>query len=378
MRKRINIFVIALMLLGTTTISAVAKDFSDIDYTHWAYQAVQALAENEVVVGYPDGTFQPDEPATRAEFATMVIKALRQEHAQPCEIFYFSDLAETHWAYSTIQKACAFDLIKGFPDETFKPEDNVSKAEAIAIMISAIDTDNITVAQAKEALKIYTDANQIPDWAIIPAGKSEKLNMTAHNPMTFSQFEPDKKITRAEVAVNLYNMKEQAKINPNKKLAPKKADGLVINEATVDGTVATIPAGTLIPVKLAAALYSQKNDAGELFTAETYVNLVTKENYLLIPKGSSVVGNVEQLTPARYFIRNAKMDLDSKHIKTSYTKRADFSGNVSFKEVKDGRFKAIIRFIIRGKKINLEEGELVQVELAHPVVIALTSTTILK
>ncbi len=60
----------------------------------------------------------------------MVVKALRQENCILREIYYFSDVPQSYWAYDMIQKAQSFDLLKGFPDETFKPDNNVAKVEA--------------------------------------------------------------------------------------------------------------------------------------------------------------------------------------------------------------------------------------------------------
>ena len=49
---------------------------SDMDTNHWAYKQIKDLSEQSIVIGYPDGTFKPDENVTRAEFASMAIKAL--------------------------------------------------------------------------------------------------------------------------------------------------------------------------------------------------------------------------------------------------------------------------------------------------------------
>ena len=55
--------------------------YTDMNENHWAYQSIKFLTEVGVVVGYPDGTYKPDIPVTRAEFASMAIKALGQEDA---------------------------------------------------------------------------------------------------------------------------------------------------------------------------------------------------------------------------------------------------------------------------------------------------------
>lgn len=244
MKRRFFQLIATLAVINFFTMSCFAKDFIDMSLSHWASKEIQTLEKDNIIVGYPDGSFKPDQPATRAEFATMAVKALRQDRSHPGEMFYFSDLTDAHWAYNNIQRACAFDLIKGFPDNTFKPEDNISKAEAVAMMISAVNTQDLTLIQAKDILKVYNDADKIPDWAILAAAKSEKLGITRHIPQTYDIFDPDKKITRAEIAADLYQMKEQAKIHPNFKLAPKKGEGIVLDNVSVDGTIATIPKGT--------------------------------------------------------------------------------------------------------------------------------------
>jgi hypothetical protein len=368
----------SVVIAGTFASGALAKEFKDLDPTHWAYQQIQALSKDETVVGYPDDTFRPDVPVTRAEFATMVVKALGKNRSPINEIFYYSDVPETYWAYKAIQRASNYDLVKGFPDNLFKPEDNISKSESVSIIVSAVNTDTITEAQAKQALKVYTDAASIPEWAVIPAGKSEKLNLTAHNPMTYNLFEADKKVTRGEVAVNLYNMKEEARLNPNSKLAPRKADdGVVLDNVTVDGTIATIPAGTMIPADLLTAMNSQSDEVGKVFATVTNKNIITKEHYLLIPKGSNISGEIIKIKPARYFIRNGKMNLSTKNI--NYDKyKSSFPGKINTKVPQKKGFARIINLVFRGTKLKMAEGQEVYVKLTKPVVVDLTCSVVLE
>ena len=85
--------------------------YTDMDQNHWAYQSIKFLTEVGVVVGYPDGTYKPDIPVTRAEFASMAIKALGQEDANVTQDIHFSDVKPDFWAYNIIKKAVYFDLI---------------------------------------------------------------------------------------------------------------------------------------------------------------------------------------------------------------------------------------------------------------------------
>ena len=72
--------------------------YTDMNESHWAYQSIKFLTEIGVVVGYPDGTYKPDIPVTRAEFASMAIKALGQEDATVTQDIHLSDIEPSFWA----------------------------------------------------------------------------------------------------------------------------------------------------------------------------------------------------------------------------------------------------------------------------------------
>ena len=98
----------ALIMLNCPAANAF---YTDMDQNHWAYQSIKFLTEVGVVVGYPDGTYKPDIPVTRAEFASMAIKALGQEDANVTQDIHFTDVKPDFWAYNIIKKAVYFDLI---------------------------------------------------------------------------------------------------------------------------------------------------------------------------------------------------------------------------------------------------------------------------
>ena len=383
MKKSILGLLSALLLLSITISGAMAKDFKDLQPNYWAFKQIQALANDNIVVGYPDSTFKADVPVTRAEFAVMVVKSLHQENAILNEVFYFSDIPTDFWAYRYIQRAQAFNLLKGFPDGTFKPYETVTKAEAITIISSAIDAGDVTQAQAKDIMSKYDDAVKIPSWALIAAAKSEKFKMTANSPVSGKSFEPDKKISRAEVVANIYNMKQEALLHPNSKLAeamnPKIADGRVLDGVIVDGILATISQGTFIPVNVVTPLNSQTTETGTVFAVKVAQNLISKDKYLLIPVNSAISGEVTEVQPGRYFIRNAKMTLNTKYIDTPLGQKADFCGNIDTQcHCGKSLFARIINYIFKGRKIKLNAGKEVFVKLDKPIVIDLSSTRIVK
>lgn len=74
-----KLFNLCLSLAVSALIAMPSFAYPDVTEAHWAFSQIQTLTEQGVIVGYPDGTFQPDENVTRAEFASMAIKALGQE-----------------------------------------------------------------------------------------------------------------------------------------------------------------------------------------------------------------------------------------------------------------------------------------------------------
>ena len=194
--------------------------YSDMDENHWAYQSIKFLTEVGVVVGYPDGTYKPDIPVTRAEFASMAIKALGQEDASVTQDIHFSDVKPDFWAYDIIKKAVYFDLVTDSENAQFRPYDSVTRAEAISIAVNALTTQQISEQKAQEILeKSYEDYTQIPAWFLLAAGKAQLLDMIIVMPGNEGKLEAERPANRAEVAAILYKMMQEAKLNPNAKLA---------------------------------------------------------------------------------------------------------------------------------------------------------------
>ena len=97
-KKLLNgVFILAAFIMMNNPVHAFYNDMTE---THWAYQSIKFLTEVGVVVGYPDGSYKPDIPVTRAEFASMAIKALGQENTNVSQDIHFADITPDFWAYS--------------------------------------------------------------------------------------------------------------------------------------------------------------------------------------------------------------------------------------------------------------------------------------
>ena len=338
-----------------------------------------------MIVGYPDGTFKPDENVTRAEFATMAIKALKQEHANVAQPINFQDITPEYWAYDSIQKAVYFDLISNSDKaETFRPEDSVSRAESITVAVNALTTEQISQYKAKEVLnKKYSDAESVPEYFLIPAGKAEILNMLVTIPTTDdkAKIEATRPATRAEVAAILYEMVEQAKLNPNAKLAEamrkKTGEGYVIDNAIVQGSVGTIPAGAVVPVELTSYISSQSSKAGDLYVAKAPQNYITKDKFILVYEGSNLKGQLLDVRAGKWFVRNGVLVLDNALLVTNNDQTAAFQG---IGEVKKDRnwFMKFVRWAFKGEKLDVPAEGIVYIKLMKPLKIDLTNGWVIE
>ena len=374
-----NLFRFALSALALIAFTIPAIAYPDVAKDHWAAKQIEILTEKGVIVGYPDGTFKPDENVSRAEFASMAIKALGQEHTTVAQPVKFTDIEPGFWAYDSIQKALYFDLISCPPEgQPFRPDDTVTRAESISVAVNALTTEQISDFKAKEVLsKKFTDVKEVPEWFVIPAGKAEILDMLVTAPsQDKKKIEANRPATRAEVCAILYNMMEQAKLNPNAKLAEamrkKTGEGYVVENAFVQGSVGTIPAGSIIPVKLSKYISSQSSQPGEIYSAYAPENYVTKDKYILIYKGSSLKGQLLDVRSGKWFVRNGVLVLDNSLIITNNDQTVEFAG---VGEVTKDRnwFMKIVRATLKGEKLNVEPEGVVYMKLLKPIKVDLTN-----
>lgn len=111
-------------------IFTLENNFSDIAPERWSNSAISTMANGGYVVGRPNGTFDPEAPITRAEFATM---AVRFASLMSTSGVQFNDIAG-HWGERYILKAAAATWVTGYPDGSFKPDNYITRAEAMTLV----------------------------------------------------------------------------------------------------------------------------------------------------------------------------------------------------------------------------------------------------
>lgn len=348
--------------------------YTDMDQNHWAYQSIKFLTEVGVVVGYPDGTYKPDIPVTRAEFASMAIKALGQEDANVAQDIHFSDVKPDFWAYNIIKKAVYFDLIPDAKDSDFRPYDSVTRAEAITIAVNALTTSQISEQRAQDIIaKSYEDYTQMPAWFLISAAKAQLLDLVVVMPGNEGKLESDRPANRAEIAALLYKMMQEAKLNPNAKLAEsmqkRTADGYIVDNVRVQGSIGIIPAGAIFPIQMETVVGSQISNVTDIYTAKVPKNIVTKDKYLLIEQGSDLKGQVKHIQRAKLFKQNGEVIIKNELLVTPNDQAVMLYGVATLDPGKIGFW----RRLFKGAKVLTMPNQMVNIRLLGPLKIDLTN-----
>ena len=170
--------------------------FSDIQ-NHWAKPFIQGLLDKELISGFSDGTFKPDDKMTRAQYAALLVKAFNPSAKR--DGINFTDVADDFWAKNVIQQAYRGEFLSGFPDNSFKPNDNVQRAQVIVSLVNGLGLS----ASDGTVLSTYRDRDAIPDYAKDEVNTATKKEMVVSYPKT-EQLNPTKDATRAEVAAMVY------------------------------------------------------------------------------------------------------------------------------------------------------------------------------
>lgn len=118
-----------------------AADFHDTG-SGWAAGYIGALAEKGIVTGYGDGSFKPNATISRAEMVTILSRILNFNVLQTGTPASFTDVSSNYWAADAIRQASAAKLIQGVSASAFAPQNKATRAEAVTLIIRALETDS--------------------------------------------------------------------------------------------------------------------------------------------------------------------------------------------------------------------------------------------
>lgn len=182
-------------------VEETANPFIDIENDIEKVEIIE-LSKMGIIKGVTEWEFMPNKSITRAEFATLLTRALKlkENHNHG-----FSDVKSSDWFSASVGAAKESGLIKGYPDNTFKPNNNISREEAAMIIYNAAkDIGNPTKMEETELrnyLSQFPDYLEIADWSRLAMGYGVKKNFIRNEILNI---EPKRVATRSEVAGMLF------------------------------------------------------------------------------------------------------------------------------------------------------------------------------
>lgn len=172
-------------------------NFSDIA-GHWAESTIKEAVKQGVTNGYPDETFKPNATITRAEFVMILMNAWKP--ASEVTTLSFSDTPMIpEWAKNAIAQAVEAGIVSGYEDESFRPSANITRMEMAVMIAKAYGEDQATVGTTG-----FADDSEIPDWAKGAVFTIKQLGIVEGR--GDNKFIPNETATRAEAVTMIMNL----------------------------------------------------------------------------------------------------------------------------------------------------------------------------
>ncbi|WP_248513573.1 S-layer homology domain-containing protein, partial [Sporosarcina sp. NCCP-2222] len=306
----------AIVAAGPLATKAEAQSFSDVKNipSHHFYDAVMKYTEAGMMSGYPDGTFKPGQNITRQDAAKLLALVLDLDMNQVVDPG-FKDVSKSHPYYRYIAALVEAGIISGYEDNTFRPDDSLTRAQMAKILVLGFNLDDMANVRLP-----FTDINS-KQWHMefVRSLYGHEIT-TGTTPTTFS---PNAHVTRGQMASFVF--RGEAFLEP-------KVDE---NQVAVDAAVALLKAGTV------------NVSRGPLATNETKLAAVDKYVASLMTDKSITTKAAEGKTAGSYVVTLSKGDA-----------KAEKTIDMKFDYAADDRF------ITDVKAINSKQ---VEVHFATPV-----------
>lgn len=171
--------------------------FEDVTKNDWYYEHVYELAERKIINGYGNGTFNPDGYITRAELTKIVVSALGLDLSDNTELFV--DSKTTDWYNQYLVTAYENNIILGYPDKSFKPNDYITR-EDLCLIVSKAFLNGTSIDSDYKIT--FSDKDLISDYALDAISKINCSGIV--NGRGSNMFAPKDNATRAETAKIVY------------------------------------------------------------------------------------------------------------------------------------------------------------------------------
>lgn len=173
---------------------------------NWAEPFIRALVEKDIIKGYPDGTFRPDRAVTRAEYAALLNKAFTLQPVRAAR--KFKDVSNNYWASEVIQKATQAGFLAGYPNGTFAPDRNITRIQSL---VAVVNGNKLTPTGNLDINSVFGDAAQVPSYgqnALVAATQRCAAVSIEYDSSRLpgGNFGPNTVATRADVAAYIHQV----------------------------------------------------------------------------------------------------------------------------------------------------------------------------
>lgn len=207
-------------LAQAQTAQAQTPAFSDVSTDYWAHDYIAGLAKSNIISGFGDRTFRPNEPVTRAQFAAILRQAFLSEQpfSVPAERLNrhqrgeidFADVPNNYWAKNDIGIARQAGFFSGYPGNQFKPNQPIPRVQALVAIANGLGYSGGNISE----LSVYQEAATIPEYARPGIAAARSANVVVNYP-AFDQLMPNRLATRAEVAAFVYQaLVKEGRVEP--------------------------------------------------------------------------------------------------------------------------------------------------------------------
>ena len=192
--KKIAIIILGMSIsLTYVSIGFANTKFNDIK-NHWAENEINEFINAGYINGYNDGTFKPNKKITRAEFVTFTNKLFGFQSSKDIQ---FTDVSSKDWFYEEIKIAVKAGYIKGYENNTFRPNAGITREEIANVITSIYNSKDVNFNKIEK----FKDINKISEWAKSAVeGVVENKYMSGYEDNTFR---PQNGATRAEAVSTL-------------------------------------------------------------------------------------------------------------------------------------------------------------------------------
>ncbi len=273
---------------------------------HWAGEYIEILVSRNILKGFPDNTFRPEGRVSRAEFASILIKSLHLRTRQLPNRPSFQDVLSDNWAFPYVETARAYGLVSGSPQGYFYPDKPITRLESMLMLAKAARLPLPNKKSTDIILADFIDESDLPQWARQKIAAVVQQGVFINYPDK-TLIEPNLSASRAEVAV----MSKMALL-PQVKTRSEVAELMRQKEIAhrwVRQQATTVVSQTRLTGTLETSISSEINQLGTPVRLTIDNPLSSPLNKPLVPIGSELIGKITRIKPSGRGLHHGQIGL---------------------------------------------------------------------